>query len=539
MTTDSTRHRAGSPIGRLARQRWVPFAAAATAAALTAGAIATAGGGAAGAATAPQAQSAGNFLDATLGGNPIDQLAALKYARAQAPGANGVQNPLDVTVLNAINLPLTGALQLPTLLGINLGAANQVAKANVDGSSYGAAGAVNNSGGVSVGGDNNAFPSNATINLSGSGIAGSSGSALDALGSVKVNLGAVSAIAQTPVGYAKTGTTQYKIADVNLQLASPLLGGLLGTVGNTLSSLLGTLNGLVSQVGGAAGLPAACNLTTGLGTNVSLEGGAITLDATTGSLTISLDKLLKQLGLDLNALPANTDLISLLVNYLTSPDGLAKAVQGLIDGLTDPLSAKFTACLTALQNSNPLAGILLQLTNALNAGKTQLETAISGLVKQLGAAAGANPLAPLGDVLKKLVDIGVNVQPLVKSGDFTDKLADHTVKQNQTPPPAVPYSTLVRAIEVNVLPQGNADGLLSLALANAAAGPSTAPPGAPSTTPAPPTTAPPTNVPTGVPAGAGTHGASPVLPLTLLLLGLMFAGGGAFAYRYRGALNRH
>jgi hypothetical protein len=46
-------------------------------------------------------------------------------------------------------------------------------------------------------------------------------------------------------------------------------------------------------------------------------------------------------------------------------------------------------------------------------------------------------------------------------------------------------------------------------------------------------------VPTGVPAGAGTQGGSPVLPLTLLLLGLMFAGGGAVAYRYRGRLNQH
>jgi hypothetical protein len=126
----------------------------------------------------------------------------------------------------------------------------------------------------------------------------------------------------------------------------------------------------------------------------------------------------------------------------------------------------------------------------------------------------------------------------VNSGNFKSKLADNTPKQNQTPPPAVPYSTLVRAIEVNVLPVGEGDGLLSLALANAAAGPSTAPATPPTT--APPTqTAPPTNVPTGVPAGAGAHGGSPVLPLTLLLLGLVFAGGGVFAYRMRGTLNQH
>lgn len=537
MSTDITRHRAGSPIGRLARQRWVPFAAAATAAALTVGAIATTGGGAAGAATAPQAQSAGNFVDATLGGKPIDQIAALKYARAQAPGANGVQNPLDVTVLNAINLPLTGALQLPTLLGINLGAANQVAKANVDGSSYGAAGAVNNSGGVSVGGDNNAFPSNATINLSGSGIAGSAGAAGDALGGVKVNLGAVSAIAQTPVGYAKAGTTQYKIADLNLELGSPLLA-------QTLAPVLSGVTGVLKQVATAAGAVtqkiSGCDLTSGaVPTTLSLEGGAVVIDPATGKITIDLDALLKVLKLDLNNLPPNTDLVNLLVNYLTSPDGLAAAIQGAVDGLVNPLITKYEACRAAVAAIPVLGPVLQTLLDTLVSGKATLEATLSGLAKQFGAAAGTNPLAPLADVLKKIVDIGVNVQPLVKSGDFTDKLADHTPKQNETPPPAVPYSTLVRAIEVNVLPTNNTDGLLSLALANAAAGPSTAPAAPPSTSPAPPTTAPPTRVPTGVPAGAGTHGASPVLPLTLLLLGLMFAGGGAFAYRYRGTLKQH
>src|SRR3954470_11917601 len=140
------------PRRRGFRGRWVPLAAAATAATLTVAAVATAGGGAAGAATPPNAQSAGNFLDATLGGNPIDNIAKLAFARAQNPGNVTDQNPLDVTVLHALNLPLTGALQLPKLLGIDLGAANQTALAKSTGESRGSAGAVLNSGGVSVGG---------------------------------------------------------------------------------------------------------------------------------------------------------------------------------------------------------------------------------------------------------------------------------------------------------------------------------------------------------------------------------------------------
>ncbi len=261
MTPDSTRHRADSLIGRLARKRWIPVAAGATAAVLTAGAIATAGGGAAGAATAPQAQSAGNFVDATIGGNPIDQIAALKYARAQAPGTEVVQNPLDVTALNSINLPLTGALQLPTLLGIKLGAANQVAKANVDGSSYGAAGAVNNSGGVSVGGNNNAFPANATIQLERLGYRRRPGCRARRTRPRQHQPGRrLGGRRRRRSATPRPAPPQYKIADVNVELASPVLGNLLGTVGTSLTSALATL----TAAAGAGGLPPACNITTGL-----------------------------------------------------------------------------------------------------------------------------------------------------------------------------------------------------------------------------------------------------------------------------------
>jgi hypothetical protein len=51
--------------------------------------------------------------------------------------------------------------------------------------------------------------------------------------------------------------------------------------------------------------------------------------------------------------------------------------------------------------------------------------------------------------------------------------------------------------------------------------------------------APPSALPTGVPAGFGTHEGSPVLLITLLLLGLSFAGGGVVAYRKRGMGHQH
>jgi hypothetical protein len=95
----------------------------------------------------------------------------------------------------------------------------------------------------------------------------------------------------------------------------------------------------------------------------------------------------------------------------------------------------------------------------------------------------------------------------------------------------VPYEHTVRAIEVQLL-----SGAVTVALANSAAGPSN-PATTPTTTPT--SSTPPTAIPTGVPAGAGTHAGSPVLPVVLLALGLIFAGGGVLAYRSRGTLNRH
>ncbi|MBN9619321.1 MAG: choice-of-anchor G family protein, partial [Actinobacteria bacterium] len=552
--SDSRNHRDGSPVASRSRTRWIPFVATGTAAVVAACAIASAGGGAAGAATAPQAQSAGNFINATLGGNAIDQIAKLAYAQAVAPGSNGVQNPLNVTALNAINLPLTGDLVLPRLLGIDLGAVNQVANANVNGSSYGGSGAVSNSGGVSVGGTGGPT-SMASIDLNASTIAGNSGIAVpgggtaDALGEVKATIGAVAALAKTPVGYGKAASTTYDIASLNLTVDSPLLGSLLGNVLKTLTSVLGQIvTTLTSGLKGLVGLPADCSLVSpsAITQPISLEKGAITIDPSTASISISLDKLLGVLGLNINSLPANTDLISYLLAYLADPKGLAAGLEGVVNGLLDPLEAQFTACTAAL-NAIPILGpVITNLLSTLTSGQTTVESTISGLVADIVGSAG-NPLAPLASILEKLIDIGVNVQPNGAAGPsgaaYTDPL-EANVKQGA---PVVSGQTVVRAIEVNVaamggsalpglssLPSlgglgladasarsltgklagtgfvqaapGSGTGILTLALANAAAGPSAAAPTPPASSSNPPATSvPPTGIPTGVPAGQALH----------------------------------
>jgi hypothetical protein len=311
-----------------------------------------------------------------------------------------------------------------------------------------------------------------------------------------------------------------------------LFSQLLGTLSTTLGGLVTTLTGLLGQ---AFTLPPDCALTspTAITQPISLENGAVVIDPQNGSITLDVQKLLQTLGLNINDLPANTDLLKYVLNYLTSPQGLAKGLEDVINSLTGLLTDQFDACSTALTNLPGIGALLTQLVSALTDGQTQLEGVINSLVDALANAGGPNPLAPIGTVLAQLIDIGVNVQPQRTSGDFSTNL-DTLPKQGMTPPP-VPYQHTVRAIEVQLLSGG-----VTVALANSAAGPSSpAGPVPSSSTPPPSSSVPPTNVPTGIPAGEGTHGGSPVLPIVLLALGLMFAGGGVLAYRMRGTLNQH
>jgi hypothetical protein len=492
--------------------------------ALIAGTIATAlavtgltftGGPSAGAATLPNSQSVGRFVDGAVGSSPIQQIADVQDARAVNPGSVSDQNPLDVKVLNAINLPLTGSLQFPELAGIRLGAVNQVAVAHSDGFSYGASGAVANSGGFSIGGSNNAFPASATINLNAASLAGNSpvpvpgGGLAAALGSVDLTVGAVGALAQTPAGAGKPGSTSYAIAGLDLQAASPLLGQLISSVGTLTGGLLTALNGLFN-------LSSSCPLVNGTIPDLTLENGAITLSGTNGGLTIHLQTLFDQLGIDINHLAPNTDVIDLLLNYISDPNGLAAGLGDVIKGLftgQGSLQAQIDACAPPQFK----AGIdaLFQLGSTLQNG-------LASLLGGLKLPGGGNALTPLGTVLKKLVDIGINVQPNGPAGTFTSALK---ATPNQATP-VVPGQTIVRAIEIDLV----GDPLASVALANAAAGPS-APAVAPPSSSGPPNT----QIPTGVPAGFAKPVGGSDLPLALLIVGLMVgAGGSVFAWRMRG-----
>jgi hypothetical protein len=495
------------------------------------GGLVIAGGSPASAATAPLAQSAGRFLDGSLGGNPVQQLADLTDARAKSPGTQTTQDPLNATVAGALNVPLTGALQLPTLAGIKLGAANQVAVAHADGYSYGASGAVANSGGVSVGGNNNAYPAGAEIDLDASALGAlptipvPGASAAGALGVVKVKIGAVSSLAQTKSGGVAVplGTNHYGIASLSLSLGSPALAGLLGQVTSQASALNALLGPIQTQLGNL--FPAGCNLTPGtLPSSISLDSGAIVIDASTGTISLDVAKLLQVLGLNINSLPANTDLLSYVLTQL--PTILAAGLPAVVNGIITPLETGFAACVAALPGG--LGALLITLTNA----KTTIETTLSQVAAGLASAAPGG-LGALSTALGQLLSVGVNVQHGPGAGTtnpshpFTSKLKA-TTDQADSP---VANQTIVRAIEVDLA----GAQVAAIALANSAAGPSTkAVVVVVPSTPAPTTTAPVTDVPTKINAGQASPGGNPELPLILLVGALVMAAAGGIAWKIRG-----
>ena len=197
------------------------------------------------------------------------------------------------------------------------------------------------------------------------------------------------------------------------------------------------------------------------------------------------------------------------------------------------LVARYEQCAGALGALGPLAAPLQTLLDTLVGGKKTLEDSVSALLGSLTGTAGANPLAPIAKLLDGLLDIGVNVQPNGPDGPegaaFTDPLAA-TPKQGTA---VVPGQTIVRALELTVAAGAARGGILTLALANAAAGPSAATPSAARAHGVDAATAGPAAAPTAVPAGFGAHG-SPTAPLVLLVAGLVLAAGGLVSWRVRG-----
>lgn len=519
-------------------RRSVRVVAGVAAVSLGATAIVAAGGGTAGAATV-NAQSVGRFLDGSAGGNPIQDLVDLKDARATAPGTTSAQNPLDVKAFNALDIPLSNAINIPTSPAVDAGVVNQVATANTNGRSLGAAGAVADDGGASLGDDNDGEPDAAKIDLTDAAFGSvdipglGTAPALPngaALGGVTGAIHSVFSRAATAKG-GEAQTPSSGIAGLTLTIGSPALANLL----TQLKGAFGTSNPLAGVLAGLDPrlvLGNNCALTAPDATDVKLAGGAVTISPTGASITVDVGALIKTLldGTDISNLDtSNFDLVSFLVENL--PDILANGVGTIVTSTTTALATELTRCFPALS----------AVINPLLQGQGQIKQLIDSLAAPFSSAGGAG-LSQLADGLKNLVDIGLNVQsgpgiePREKTYDYDSNL-DATPNQATE---VVDGQTLVRAIEINILdvsaiPGTGGSGVLNVALANSAAGPSEPAAAVATSTPAgSPTVVDSTNIPTGIPAGQATgidDNGSPVLPMVAVLLLLMVSGAAFWQLR--------
>ncbi|MDQ0424870.1 choice-of-anchor G family protein [Cellulomonas iranensis] len=378
------------------------------------------------------ATSAGRFLSGSLLGTDLDPVAALQGVRlvraadgtltvtpptaidpgSPAPTATRL-NPLTASALNVVGLNLTG-------LGVGLpagsaGALNQYAQVSGHGTAAGAAGLVNDSGGVQV------TPTTPSDQLPGPAYV-SLGTLLPAitnLADTQLRVGAVASSAQLDGcadlrallwgdGTATGAVRSYGVADVGLRTSSPVLGQLVQAVNATVGTLqtnLGTLGGtsgpiaaairtgLLGQLGAGLSLAPLSGTVTVTTPDVAgavaplltapLTDGVVTLNLSSGVIDVDLDALLGYAPGALSSQPPNTEVV--LSATVLNP--LLTRVGALLDTWTGQV---VQALLTAVRS----ATVTVDLTTTVAASATVPVTGpvtvnVAGVRVQLTAPVGA------------------------------------------------------------------------------------------------------------------------------------------------------
>jgi hypothetical protein len=415
-------------------------------------------------AAAPVSQATGRFLSGAIGSTSLDKLAALNGESAVNTGGAAVtkQHSLSASLLGQQLLNLPNGVELPGGGVLTLGAVNQYAQANPDGSSHGASGAVTNSGAVGLG-NGGAPQSNATLVLGDvPSIPGISTGGIPSFARLTASIGALAATADQSKGSHGAQIGHYEIASLKVGVSSPLLAG-------TIKQLTGQLTGQLDQLTGAGlkvpalGTVGSCNaasLARALAAfgDISFGGGAITGSLTGGNLTVDVARLLKAvLNLDLNNLPPNTHLFEYLAKAL--PQALSNGLTQLQNTLSDLFDK-----LTSLTNNSCAAPLKTIVDPVSQLGKGALGLLIKPLSSALGT--GTTALTPLfvglAKQLEQLIDPIVNVQEH-NGGTFTE-----------------------RALQLNLV----GDPAARINIASASVGPSQGLAVAPPSHPAPPTHSP-------------------------------------------------
>ncbi len=383
--------------------------------------------------------SSGRFLSGELLGIDLDDVAELSGIRTvRAPGqpvvvdppnaaplggsnpnVSAFANPLAVSVLDdLVALDLTG-LNVGLPAG-STGAVSQYSRTSTLGTSAGAAGLINDSGGVGVTSStpDADLPEPATLQLS--NVLGP----LTGIGDVSLEVGAVGASSSLDWCAAResdewgdgsvTGVTRdYGIAGLDLVVDSPLVSGLVTEVNDTVTDLNTAVTALSGVNGGIANLVrarVAANLPGLLGVNLGgnvtisnlnltgavqnllttpLTDGTVTIDLSAGTVSVDLASLLGDGANGLNDLAPNTEL--LINNDVLNP--LVDRVGDLLDAWTTRVTQALT---TALDN----ATVTIDLTGAVR-------------ILGTGANSGLQVATLDVDVNASIASIRANTAPVV------------------------------------------------------------------------------------------------------------------------------
>lgn len=296
-------------------------------------------------ATASYAQA--QFLSGTLAGIDLANIAELAPAEARNNGKEGKKtskDPLDATVLRAVEINPPGGVQFDLGEFLDAGAINQYAEADENGISIGAAGAIGDDGAIGVGKVGTGVAGDLDLDLN--ALLGGEFSSI--LTDLRLSLNAVSAQA---VGSLDTASGDYALAGATLTFRSPAVGDLTSKVHTALSAVdaqllsLGGDDGVLGQavddvldpvlgvVGSSANVSAS--VTTDLDAAVaslltnSYGNGAVHFNLETGEVSVDLATLL---GGDLNDLPVNTELLSDGV-----VDQVLRGITGTVSKLSDQI----------------------------------------------------------------------------------------------------------------------------------------------------------------------------------------------------------
>ncbi|KQQ05653.1 MULTISPECIES: choice-of-anchor G family protein [unclassified Rathayibacter] len=367
-----------------------------------------------------QARARGRLLSGFLGGVNLDNVAGLQGEFALVPDQGTPEvtrfGTTSVTALNTVQINATGLTgALSTLLSVaapsGVGALDQYARANINGSVRGAAGAVDNQGQLELNSASATFPDFGTIDLRRilTGIGAPAAGLVGQVTDLRLQIGAVTGRAildSTCIAGIENLQRDYQVTRLNLVAASPLLGTVVTLVGNTLDLLAG--------IALTTGTTITVDRTAVFAGNLPGAGQPIQAQLGVTPATITID-LLSLLG-PAPGQPGNTPFGTYSAYFNSLPpnstlfvDNNVALPAGAVAGFTTALVA---ALLSRLQDNIRINGTPLRTATGTAAGlvNAALNTLLTvTLVPTLGLIQTAL-LTPLFSALSTLINIDVNAQ---------------------------------------------------------------------------------------------------------------------------------